>query len=108
MYLNGRQLGDDLTDNTYDEDGYRFHDVLHLANVAHLSWSPVMRSLMKLKRKDDRNPLLDVVEDGARAKIVEEAILKVVHSEGSEIAEIVHPELAMCDRPLFPDGFYIP
>ena len=27
MYHQGRALGDDLTDNTYEEDGYRFHDV---------------------------------------------------------------------------------
>src|SRR5689334_9400901 len=27
-------LGDALTDNSYDDDGYRFHDVMHLANMA--------------------------------------------------------------------------
>src|SRR5262249_1610943 len=47
MYLNGRPLGDDLTDNFYADDGYRFHDVLHLALIAHLGWSPVVRALMK-------------------------------------------------------------
>lgn len=108
MYLGGRQLGNDLTDNSYDPDGYRFHDVLHLAHVAHLGWSPVSRSLMKRKRKDDDNPLLDVVEDGARAGIVEEALLKVVHSEGAEIAEIAYPELAAEERPLFSDEVDIP
>ena len=108
MYLDGRQLGDDLTDNYYEDDGYRFHDVLHLANAAHLGWSPVLRSLLNRKRKDDENPLLDEVEDGARAKIVEEAILKVIHSEGKEIAEIVHPDLPAGERPMFSDDVDIP
>jgi NTP pyrophosphatase (non-canonical NTP hydrolase) len=108
MYLGVRQLGDDLTDNSYDPDGYRFHDVLHLAHVAHLGWSPVMRQLMKRKRKDDKDPKVDEVEDGARARIVEEAILKVIHSEGADIAEILHPKLSPEDRPLFEDGIDIP
>jgi NTP pyrophosphatase (non-canonical NTP hydrolase) len=85
MYLNGRRLGDDLTDNAYDEDGYRFHDVMHIANAAKLGWSPVLRDLMKRKRKAD--PKVDEVEDGARARIVEEAIVKAVHSEGKRLAE---------------------
>src|SRR3546814_14507790 len=29
--MNGVQIGDDLTDNSDDPDGYRFHDVFHLA-----------------------------------------------------------------------------
>jgi NTP pyrophosphatase (non-canonical NTP hydrolase)/phosphopantetheinyl transferase (holo-ACP synthase) len=83
MYLNGRPLGDDLTDNFYDDDGYRFHDVIHLALLAHLGWSPVVRALMKLKRKS-RNDRVDEVEDGARAKIVEELVIKAIHSEGDK------------------------
>lgn len=89
MYLNGRQLGDELTDNAHDDDGYRFHDVLHLANVAKLGWSPVMRSLLGRKRKS--NPRTDEVEDGARAKIVEEAVVKFIHSEGLSIARARTP-----------------
>ncbi len=85
MYLDGRRLGDDLTDNAYDDDGYRFHDVMHLANAAKLGWSPVLRDLMRRKRK--ANPLIDEVEDGARARIVEEAIVKAIHSEGERLAE---------------------
>lgn len=84
MYLNGRRLGDDLTDNAHDEDGYRFHDMMHLANAAKLGWSPVLRSLMNKKRRS--NPKIDEVEDGARAKIVEEAVIKAIHSEGERIA----------------------
>ncbi len=65
-------IGDRLTDNRTEPDGYRFHDVFHLAYVAHLGWSPVIRSLLKLKRKSD--PKLDENEDGARAAIIEEGI----------------------------------
>jgi NTP pyrophosphatase (non-canonical NTP hydrolase) len=86
MYLGGRQLGDDLTDNYREDDGYRFHDVMHLANVAHLGWSPVLRKLMGKKRKS-RNDRADEVEDGARALIVEELILKAIHSEGVRLAK---------------------
>jgi len=65
-------IGDRLTDNRTEPDGYRFHDVFHLAYIAHLGWSPVIRALLKLKRKSD--PKLDENEDGARAAIIEEGI----------------------------------
>ncbi|MEH6408915.1 MAG: hypothetical protein V7741_00200 [Hyphomonas sp.] len=88
MYWNGRQLGDDLTDNA-EPDGYRFHDVLHLAHIAHLGWSPVVRSFMGRKRKSDEK--IDEIQDGGRARVVEETIIKMVHSEGLRIAEIRSP-----------------
>lgn len=84
MYLNGRRLGDELTDNSYSDDGYRFHDVLHFAVLANLGWSPVIRDLMKKKRKS--RPKTDEVEDGARARIVEEAVIKAIHSEGLRVS----------------------
>ena len=84
MYWKGKQLGDDLTDNSYREDGYRFHDVLHLAVLAKLGWSPVFRKLFGRKRRYD--PKIDEIEDGARALIIEEAIIKLIHSEGTRIA----------------------
>ena len=103
IYLAGRRLGDDLTDNAYDPDGYRFHDVLHLANAAKLGWSPVLRRLLQVKRKSDRK--VDEVEDGARAAIVEEAVLKAIHSEGVRLAKerYVGP-LAPDHQELFPDA----
>lgn len=70
--LNGVNIGDRLTDNRTEPDGYRFHDVFHLAYVAHLGWSPVIRALLKYKRKGDKNK--DENEDGARAMIIEEGI----------------------------------
>lgn len=99
MYLDGRQLGDDLTDNAYDDDGYRFHDVMHLANVAKLGWSPVLRGLMARKRKRDAKT--DEVEDGARAKIVEEAVIKAIHSEGERIAMLWGPPRPSAPTRLF-------
>jgi NTP pyrophosphatase (non-canonical NTP hydrolase) len=70
--LDGSQVGDVVDDNEYKEDGYRFHDVIHLAFMAHVGWSPVFRKLLKLKRKS--KPDVDRVEDGAKARDVEEAI----------------------------------
>ncbi len=62
----------ELTDNAYEEDGYRFHDVFHLAYAAILGWSPVIRSGLKRKRKSV--PEIDEVEDGGRAKAIEEGV----------------------------------
>jgi len=81
MYFQGRRLGNDLTDNANEDDGYRFHDVLHLALIAHLGWSAVIRGMMKRKRPD-----VDEVEDGGRAKVVEELVLKAIHTEGERQA----------------------
>lgn len=69
---NGIYIGDRLTDNRVEKDDYRFHDVFHLAYAVHLGWSPVLRTLFKVKRKSD--PEIDENQDGARAIILEEAI----------------------------------
>src|SRR5258708_5446053 len=70
--FNGVFIGDRLTDNSNEPDDYRFHDVFHLSYVAHLGWSPVIRALLKVKRKS--KPRIDENEDGARAIIIEEGI----------------------------------
>lgn len=85
MYWQGRRLGDPLTDNTASEDGYRFHDIFHLAFAAKLGWSPVLRKLFGRKRKSD--PSIDENEDGARARIVEEAVINAIHAEGIRQAQ---------------------
>lgn len=77
MMMNDRQLGDRLTDNSHFDDGYRFHDIFHLAGVATLGWSPVFRDLLSVKRKS--NPRVDEIEDGARAKIIEEAVINHIY-----------------------------
>jgi hypothetical protein len=69
---NGINIGDRLTDNAMAVDDYRFHDVFHFAYVAVLSWSPVVRSLFRLKRKSD--PKIDEAQDGARATLIEEGV----------------------------------
>ena len=70
--IKGINIGDPLTDNSHKPDGYRYHDVFHLAYAVHLGWSPVIRALLKLKRKSDGK--VDENEDGARAIIIEEGI----------------------------------
>jgi len=72
VLINGKPFGAELTDNAYDPDGYRFHDVFHFAYAAVLGWSPVTRALLRRKRKS--YPLVDEVEDGGRAIVIEEGI----------------------------------
>lgn len=79
---NGKTLGDDLTDNAYEEDGYRFHDIFHLTCMAILGWSPVLRKLLDCKRRS--NPQVNEVEDGGRAAVIEEGISALVFSYASE------------------------
>jgi NTP pyrophosphatase (non-canonical NTP hydrolase) len=69
---NNKPIGDPLTDNTYEEDGYRFHDIFHYGYLAILGWSPVLRKLLSLKRKS--SPEVDENEDGARSQITEELV----------------------------------
>lgn len=84
----GVPAGDPLCDNTYDDDGYRFHDVIHLALAAYLGWSPVLRKLLRSSgRLVSRTPeTVDDAEDGGRAQVVEEAIVAAafVYAEDHE------------------------
>lgn len=73
-------IGDPLTDNSHIDDGYRYHDVFHIACAVLLGWSPVMRRILKCKRKSV--PHVDVVEDGARALVTEEAVSAIVFHYG--------------------------
>ncbi len=74
----GELLGDPLTDNSYEDDGYRFHDIFHYGYLAYLGWSPVIRKLMKRKRKSER--IIDENEDGARAQITEELVSLFIYN----------------------------
>lgn len=80
----GLHVGDRLTDNIEDPDEYRFHDVFHYAYVAVLGWSPVLRSLLRLKRKS--NKMVDETQDGARAILIEEGIAALVFAEAKSQA----------------------
>jgi NTP pyrophosphatase (non-canonical NTP hydrolase) len=76
-------VGDRLTDNSAEPDDYRFHDVFHYAYVAVLGWSPVIRSLLRLKRKSV--PKLDEVEDGARAILIEEGVTTWLFGQAQQL-----------------------
>lgn len=71
-------IGDPLTDNSYIEDGYRYHDIFHYGYLAILGWSPVLRKLLNCKRKS--NTQIDENEDGARAQIIEEMVSLYIYS----------------------------
>lgn len=79
----GELIGDPLTDNTYEEDGYRYHDIFHYGYLAVMGWSPVLRKLFKIKRKS--NPEVDVNEDGARSQITEELISLFIYHHAVDL-----------------------
>jgi hypothetical protein len=91
-------VGDSLTDNIVESDGYRFHDVFHLAYVAHLGWSPVIRGLLKRKRKSDKS--VDENQDGARAAIIEEGIATWIFNHAKAQAFFAHVEEGRLDYEL--------
>jgi len=82
MVFNDEPLGAELTDNAHDPDGYRFHDILHLSFAAVLGWSPVVRALLKRKRKS--NARIDEIEDGGRAIAIEEGIAALIFTYATD------------------------
>lgn len=83
MQWNGVYIGDPLTDNIRDPDGFRFHDVFHFAHAAILHWSPTFRALIKHKRKSA--PKVDEAQDGGRAIVVEEGLTAWVFARAKEL-----------------------
>ncbi len=83
LQWNGVFIGDPLTDNILDPDGYRFHDVFHLAHAAILHWSPTFRALIKQKRKSD--PKFDEAQDGGRAIVIEEGLTAWIFSRAKQL-----------------------
>ncbi|MEO0400455.1 MAG: hypothetical protein AAF224_13655 [Pseudomonadota bacterium] len=104
IYWAGKIRGDPLRDQYSIKDGYRFHDVIHLANVAVLGWSPVLRDLFEIKREGKTK----LEQDSGRSAVVEELVIKFVHWEASRRAKELHGDVPAYDRPLFPDGEEIP
>lgn len=82
MKMDNCFIGDPITDNSHHDDGYRYHDAFHLAYATVLGWSPVVRKMLKRKRKS--NPRIDEVEDGARAAIIEEAISIFIFNDAKD------------------------
>jgi len=83
--LEGKAFGDALDDNAHSPDGYRFHDVFHLAYMTRLGWSPVIRKLLGRKRRYSEQ--VDRVEDGARAIFLEEGISVFVFNQNERTPE---------------------
>lgn len=84
LQWNGVFIGDPLTDNIVDSDGYRFHDVFHFSYAAILHWSPVMRALIKHKRKSI--PKFDETEDSGRAIVVEEGLTAWIFGQAKKLS----------------------
>lgn len=86
--LNGGTTGNPLTDNTYEDDGYRYHDILHLVFGACLGWSPVWRKLLRNRKENGiskRFPAeVDDAEDGGRAQVIEEAIIAASYAYAAD------------------------
>lgn len=80
--LNGEQAGSVIDDNSFIDDGYRYHDVFHYTFATLLDWSPCSRAMLKRKRKS--NVDIDRIEDGARAAITEEAISLMIFEEAKQ------------------------
>lgn len=80
---NGVFIGDPLSDNISDPDGYRFHDVFHFANAAILHWSPTFRALIKHKRKSDSS--IDEAQDSGRAIVIEEGLSAYIFSYAKQL-----------------------
>lgn len=76
MFAGDTPVGDPLDDNSEHDDDYRYHDVFHLAHMAVLGWSPVMRRL--LDRKRSQQPAIDRIQDGGRAAAIEEGLTAYV------------------------------
>ena len=83
MQWKGVFIGDPLSDNITEPDGYRFHDVFHLAHAAVLHWSPTFRALIKQKRKSA--PDVDRTEDSGRAIVIEEGLTAWIFSQAKQL-----------------------
>ena len=83
MQWNGVFIGDPLSDNIAEPDGYRFHDVFHLAHAAVLHWSPTFRALIKHKRKSA--PQVDRTQDSGRAIVIEEGLTAWIFSRAKQL-----------------------
>lgn len=83
LRCNGINFGDRVTDNIEEPDWYRYHDIFHFAHAVHLGWSPVVRALLRCKRKS--NSRKDEGQDGARPVILDEAVAAIVFSRAKQM-----------------------
>lgn len=77
----GQKVGNPLTDNSYEDDGYRYHDIMHLAFMTHLGWSPVLRKLLRdsgyIQKK--RPAVTDESDDSGRPQVIDEALVAAIY-----------------------------
>lgn len=91
VYDGSKDVGDPLSDNAHDDDGYRYHDVFHLAYAAVLGWSPVLRNMLKRKRRS--SPLIDEIEDGGRSQVIEEGVAAFVFEYAQRHGYLQHTSI---------------
>jgi NTP pyrophosphatase (non-canonical NTP hydrolase) len=102
MYAGETAVGDPLDDNSEHDDAYRYHDVFHLAHMAVLGWSPVMRRLLDRKRWNQ--PSIDRIQDGGRAAAIEEGLTAYVftmagdHSYFANLEHVPPSILKVCAK----------
>lgn len=84
LYWNRQPFGAKLTDNSVEDDGSRLHDVFHLAFLAKLGWSPVLRSKNFFNCKRRSLKRVDEIEDGGRAAVIEEAVSALIFVKAKE------------------------
>jgi len=102
MYAGETAVGDPLDDNSEHDDAYRYHDVFHLAHMAVLGWSPVIRRLLDRKRWNQ--PSIDRIQDGGRAAAIEEGLTAYVftmagdHSYFANLEHVPPSILKVCAK----------
>lgn len=83
MSWNDVFIGDPLSDNISNSDGYRYHDVFHFGFAAILHWSPTFRALIKRKRKSKKE--IDEAQDSGRAIVVEEGLSAWIFAQAKKL-----------------------
>jgi len=87
------KVGQLLTDNSVKDDGYRFHDALHIGVMAGVGWSPVMRSLLGIKRRADAR--VDEIDDGGRSIVLEESLFDYLGMKHVEFGNSVEQDISL-------------
>lgn len=94
----GAEIGAPLTDNSYEDDGYRFHDVMHLTFMTMIGWSPVIRKLLRDQGRLKHRPAeIDEAEDSGRPQVIEEGIVFAAYAYAIEHGALSDEELTAVD-----------
>lgn len=85
--LGGEEIGDPVSDNTYEDDGYRFHDILHLTFWCYFGWTPIFRKILRKKYEGTykkRDSKTDEAQDSGRPQVIEEGIIAAAYVYAEE------------------------